>query len=144
MWGLCTLCWTPDCNPLNSCAYPEGPSSTAWGPSKLEVLHVRLLDAVAAIAMSKLQAVNGQNIGHVTADKVFLPLLNSYDAMQPIVHMAQANMVTSPLVTASTAEADRQCHMSHDACLLGNFALMPHAAYSDKTSRHPSSNQQTV
>ena len=49
--------------------YPEALSSTAWGFSKLKVLHVRLLDAVAAIAMSKLQSVNGQSI----ADKVSLP-----------------------------------------------------------------------
>ncbi len=60
MMGLYTSCWTPDCNLLNSCAYPEALSSTAWGPGKLEVVHVRLLDAVAPITTSKLQAVNGQ------------------------------------------------------------------------------------
>jgi len=61
-------------------------------------------------------------------------MLKSYGAMQPIVWMAQANMVALPLVTASAAEADGQCHMFHDACLLGNFVLTPHAVYSDESS----------
>jgi len=72
MMGLYTSCWTPDCNLINSCrscAYPEALNSTAWGPSKLEVVYVRIPDAVAPIDISKLQAVTGQSI----ADKVSLP-----------------------------------------------------------------------
>ncbi len=42
-------------------------------------------------------------------------MLKSDDAMQPVVQMAQANLVALPLVTASTAEADGQCIMLHDA-----------------------------
>ncbi len=67
-------------------------------------------------------------------------MLKSQGTMQPIVRMAQANMVALPLVTASTTEADGQCHFYHDASLLGNFALTPHAAYRDESSviRQPS------
>ncbi|KAL0032386.1 hypothetical protein WJX79_008625 [Trebouxia sp. C0005] len=43
---------------------PQALSNTVWGFSKLEVVHERLLDAVAAIALRKLQAFNGQNIAN--------------------------------------------------------------------------------
>ncbi len=39
-------------------------SNTVWGFSKLEVVHERLLDAVAAIALRKLNLFNGQNIAN--------------------------------------------------------------------------------
>jgi len=38
-----------------------------WGFSKLEVVHERLLDAVAAIALRKLQSFNGQNIANTVS-----------------------------------------------------------------------------
>ncbi len=41
--------------------------NTVWGFSKLEVLHERLLDAVAAIVLRKLPAVNGQSMANTVS-----------------------------------------------------------------------------
>ena len=41
-----------------------------WGFSKLEVVHERLLDAVAAIALKKLHLFNGQNIANTVRQKL--------------------------------------------------------------------------
>ena len=42
-------------------------SNTVWGFSKLEVVHEKLLDAVAAIALRKLNLFNGQNIANTVS-----------------------------------------------------------------------------
>ena len=42
-------------------------SNTIWGFSKLEVVHERLLDAVAAMALRKLPHFNGQNIANTVS-----------------------------------------------------------------------------
>lgn len=42
-------------------------SNTIWGFSKLEVVHERLLDAVAAMALKKLPYFNGQNIANTVS-----------------------------------------------------------------------------
>ena len=49
------------------CVCPQALSNTVWGFSKLEVVHERLLDAVAAIALRKLQSFNGQNIANTVS-----------------------------------------------------------------------------
>ena len=42
-------------------------SNTVWGFSKLEVVHEKLLDAVAAMALKKLPYFNGQNIANTVS-----------------------------------------------------------------------------
>ena len=42
-------------------------SNTIWGFSKLEVVHEKLLDAVAAMALKKLPQFNGQNIANTVS-----------------------------------------------------------------------------
>ena len=44
---------------------PQALSNAVWGFSNLEIVHERLLEAAAAIALKKLQASTGQNIANI-------------------------------------------------------------------------------
>ena len=67
MLGKAMFTMLLDCNLPKCCVCSQALSNTVWGFSKLEVVHERLLDAVAAIALRKLQSFNGQNIANTVS-----------------------------------------------------------------------------